>query len=102
MVGIVKKYDFIDLKNKLGNTQTQARFIKTDGRYHYSFHNEILISDLKNEIINISYNSCNVKVIFWDKYGENFNKAITKQLGKPALVIIAGCKAGLWNGILLK
>ncbi|KAK1367965.1 hypothetical protein POM88_034057 [Heracleum sosnowskyi] len=72
VVGIVKKYEFLDLTNKLGKDKKQAKFIITDG-------------------------SSNVKVIFWDKYSENFDKAMNEQVEKPVIVILSACKAGLWN-----
>ncbi|KAK1382871.1 hypothetical protein POM88_020606 [Heracleum sosnowskyi] len=72
VVGIVKKYEFLDLTNKLGKEKKQAKFIITDG-------------------------SSNVKVIFWDEFGENFDKAMNEQVDKPVIVILSACKAGLWN-----
>ncbi|KAK1376044.1 hypothetical protein POM88_032237 [Heracleum sosnowskyi] len=72
VVGIVKKYEFLDLTNKSGKEKKQAKFIITDG-------------------------SSNVKVIFWDKDGENIDKAMNEQVEKPVIVILSACKAGLWN-----
>ncbi|KAK1395390.1 hypothetical protein POM88_014446 [Heracleum sosnowskyi] len=74
VVGIIKNHDLFktNVKNRLGQMNNQAKFTITDG-------------------------GSNIKVTFWDKFGEQFEKAMQEATEKPVIVIIASCKVGWWN-----
>ncbi|KAK1369819.1 hypothetical protein POM88_035911 [Heracleum sosnowskyi] len=56
-----------------------------------------LIFSKETHIEDVEENGSKIQVIFWDKYGENFDKAMNEQVEKPVIVILSSCKAGLWN-----
>ncbi|KAK1388035.1 hypothetical protein POM88_016213 [Heracleum sosnowskyi] len=76
VVGIIKIHDPFktNVKNRLGQKNNQAKFT-------------------------ITYGSSNIKVTFWDKFGEQFEKAMQEATEKPVIVIIASCKVDWCNGI---
>ncbi|XP_074332738.1 uncharacterized protein LOC141670683 isoform X2 [Apium graveolens] len=73
VVGIIKNHRGIeDIVNRHDKPQKQAKFTISDG-------------------------SSNVNVTFWDNYGVQFEKDIAEVKEYPIIIIIAGCKVGMWN-----
>ncbi|KAL8115587.1 hypothetical protein AgCh_022183 [Apium graveolens] len=74
IVGIIKQYEpLATLVNKHGDAQRQVKLVITDGK-------------------------SSINVTFWDACAENFDQEMNELKERPAILIIASSRVGLWNG----
>ncbi|KAL8089897.1 hypothetical protein AgCh_039381 [Apium graveolens] len=73
VVGIIKQYEpLATLVNKHGDAQRQVKLVITDGK-------------------------SSINVTFWDACAENFDQEMNELKERPAILIIASSRVGLWN-----